>query len=34
MKYTASCEKVMETVQHVSKTAVSVLVDWIYEIWT
>jgi len=27
MKYTASCEEIMEIVQHVSKTAASVLVD-------
>jgi len=32
VKYTASCEEIMETVQHVSKTAVSVLVDGTYEI--
>jgi len=34
MKYTACCEEIMETVQHVSKTAVSVLCDRICEIWT
>jgi len=34
MKYTASFEEIMEIMQHVSKTAVSLLVEWMYEIWT